>query len=223
MTKRSPTRSQAGRSKAKKSAPRRLAARAIGNRNTNGRRVGRRWLVACEGACTEPYYFRAFGPHVALISNAGNTVSVVEALLAHPHFATVNERWAVFDRDSFDTARFTRAFDLARANGINIAWSNQAFELWYILHYDFVDTYHHRDEYRRLLTERLGHRYQKNDPGMFNRLLPMVDTAIRNAQRLQQFHGVPPHGTTHPINARPCTTVDQLVARLLAEMRRRKK
>jgi hypothetical protein len=37
--------------------------------------------------------------------------------------------WVVFDKDDFD---IQPAISLAISNGIRIAWSNEAFELWFI-------------------------------------------------------------------------------------------
>jgi hypothetical protein len=50
-----------------------------------------------------------------------------------------SEVWCVFDRDSFPLENYARAFQLAESNKIKLAWANEAFELWYLLHYCYLD------------------------------------------------------------------------------------
>ena len=55
--------------------------------------------------------------------------------------------WCVFDRDkNIDEAQnersnieFDEAIALARRRGIKVAWSNDAFELWVLLHFEAVE------------------------------------------------------------------------------------
>lgn len=56
----------------------------------------------------------------------------------------VDEVWAVFDKDDLDVEnknaeRFEEAFRIAEANDIKVAYSNECFELWLLLHYMDVD------------------------------------------------------------------------------------
>jgi len=85
---------------------------------------------------------------------------------------------------SFPADHFNRGLALAQHEGIRVAYSNQAFELWYLLHFDFfnaaVDRIHYHEKLRRLL----GHPYQKNSLTMYEELQARQHTAIRNAQRL---------------------------------------
>jgi hypothetical protein len=46
--------------------------------------------------------------------------------------------WCVFDRDSFPESNYARAFDLARTHRFHVAWSNETFELWYLLHFNYI-------------------------------------------------------------------------------------
>lgn len=65
--------------------------------------------------------------------------------------------WCVFDRDNFPAQNFNNAFEIARHNDINIAYSNEAFELWYFLHFDYCDSAMSRDQYQEKLSDLLGH------------------------------------------------------------------
>ncbi len=45
--------------------------------------------------------------------------------------------WCVFDKDSFSDDNFNQAKKLAENNNIRPAYSNEAFELWYLLHFGY--------------------------------------------------------------------------------------
>jgi hypothetical protein len=66
-----------------------------------------------------------------------NTDSLVENAIARKKEAAgrgqpFNQIWCVFDRDNFSAQKFNRAFDLANNQDISVAWSNEAFEIWYL-------------------------------------------------------------------------------------------
>ena len=44
--------------------------------------------------------------------------------------------WCVFDKDDFNDIDFNNAIEIANANNFGVAYSNQAFEYWLILHFD---------------------------------------------------------------------------------------
>lgn len=103
--------------------------------------------------------------------------------------------WAVFDRDSFKANSFNSAILKANANNISCAWSNEAFELWYLLHFHNRITAMTRDEYKKSIEDavntKLGKRknafqYKKNDNEMYSLLskLGSQDFAINWAKEL---------------------------------------
>jgi hypothetical protein len=108
-------------------------------------------LVVCEGENTEPSYFRQFRLASATIKAVGegyNTVSLVnraEQLAAEGNFEQV---WCVFDKDDFPDNDFNNAIAMAAGKGFHAAYSNQAFEYWFILHFeDHQGGGMHRSEY----------------------------------------------------------------------------
>ncbi len=44
--------------------------------------------------------------------------------------------WCVFDRDDLLPRQISEALHYAQQGAIRVAFSNQAFELWYLLHFD---------------------------------------------------------------------------------------
>jgi len=180
-----------------------------------------RFLIVCEGKKTEKNYFDQFKANVKVhgieVEGLGaNTLSVVDAALARVQQDRdagkdeYDQVWCVFDRDSFAAERFNAAIKKAQQYGFHVAYSNEAFELWYWLHFDYQDTGVSRADYEAKLTKRLGLPYRKNDLKMYDRLLTRQPDAIRNAQTLLDSYG-PAH---NPEKDNPCTTVHLLVQEL---------
>lgn len=101
-------------------------------------------LIVCEGQNTEPSYFNQFRLSSATIKSVGegyNTVSLVNRAMKLAEEATYDQVWCVFDADPkpgnpTQAPNFNAAIPLAESKGYGVAYSNQAFEYWFILHFD---------------------------------------------------------------------------------------
>jgi hypothetical protein len=101
-------------------------------------------LIVCEGENTEPSYFRQFKLSTATIKPVGegyNTISLVKRAIDLANENSYDQVWCVFDADPKpdnpnQAKNFNDAIKLANKNGFGIAYSNQAFEYWLILHLD---------------------------------------------------------------------------------------
>ncbi|MBK7334993.1 MAG: RloB domain-containing protein [Saprospirales bacterium] len=71
--------------------------------------------------------------------------------------------WAVFDKDSFSAQNFNAAIFKARdcVPEIRCAWSNEAFELWYLLHFEFYHAAISRDLYKEKLEQAISKKMGK--------------------------------------------------------------
>lgn len=182
-------------------------------RRINFRDTRKRFLIVCEGEKTEPNYFRKFRVPSLVIDVFGegyNTDSLVKITIKKKKEDSYDEVWCVFDRDSFPAQNFNNALILAQNNNISVAYSNEAFELWYILHFYYHDSATSRKEYEKILTQRLGFEYKKNNPDLYDYLLSRQSDAIRNAEKLLNNY-YPNHS---PLKDNPCTTVHLLVQKL---------
>ena len=82
----------------------------------------------------------------------------------------VDKLWVVFDRDSFVANDFNNAITRCAQNTpvVGCAWSNEAFELWYLLHFHYYNNAISRKDYQDLIEQNLqpflgaDYRYQKN-------------------------------------------------------------
>lgn len=196
--------------------PRRAHLRAR-NQRTFERRVDtrilrERFLIVCEGEKTEPNYFRSFRVPKAVIAIRGigaNTVSLVQEAVRLMNQEEYDQVWCVFDRNSFPAKNFNAALTLADTNRIKVAYSNEAFELWYLLHFHYYQTAITRASYIERLDDLLGFKYEKNSEVIYEVLESRQQAAIRNAERL--LNEYPEFA---PERNNPSTTVHQLVTEL---------
>lgn len=206
----------------------RKSASARRRRSEDNRPVEVRFLIVCEGEKTEPNYFRALinnhnkkGSTVrtANIEGAGRgTCSLVREAqemqqeLERKNAMTFDSSWVVFDKDDFSD--FDQAIRNAEKAGFKSAWSNESFELWYYLHFHYLDAAISREDYIKklegFLSERIGgtFSYQKNDPQMYDLLQRYgnEERAKKWACDLQKMHCEKPYSEKCP-----CTTVNELV------------
>lgn len=115
------------------------------------------FLIVCEDGQTEPYYFSRFGPEIPpetlYLRPVGAGLDplgvVARATLERDQLAaefnrTVDETWVVFDKDDADKEpgkikRFHEALRQADEQKFKLAFSNEVFELWLLLHLTDVD------------------------------------------------------------------------------------
>lgn len=198
------------------------------------------FLICCEDQKTERYYFESlaalFPEHTVYLRTVGtgkSTIGVVEQCiierykLAEEANKTVDESWAVFDKDDADRVpanakRFNDAFIKAEAENISVAYSNEVFELWLLLHFEDVDST--TPIARANVYERLGEAikafpshntftYVHGNTSILTAVseIGSEDVAITQAERILLEHNT---RRTRPIDANPSTTVHILVRRL---------
>jgi hypothetical protein len=109
------------------------------------------FLLVCEGENTEPGYFAGFpvpSKTILIEGGRGSKTSLVDyaiELREDPKYAD-REIWCIFDFDvkpdeaATQLEDFNRAILKAEKNGLKTAWSNDAFELWFVLHYQLLDS-----------------------------------------------------------------------------------
>ncbi|BAZ13095.1 abortive phage resistance protein [Calothrix sp. NIES-4071] len=188
------------------------SSRGYSERKVDIRDVKQRFLIVCEGEKTEPNYFRSFRVPKVVIDvqglgeNPSRLVQSAEELKSQDDYDQV---WCVFDRDSWTEQDFNNAIKNAKSLNFGVAYSNEAFELWYILHFEFLNTGIPRSDYQKKLGSLLGHKYQKNSETIYDELLSRQSTAIKNAENLlkqYEFH--------NPAKDNPSTAVHILVEEL---------
>ncbi|GAL94136.1 MAG: RloB domain-containing protein [Microcystis wesenbergii TW10] len=205
------------------------------NRNTSDylrrqiktRETRKRFLIVCEGEKTEVNYFKAFtvpkkiefmvkGEGKNSLSLVNKAIKMIDNLKKDDSFDQI---WCVFDKDNCSKEQFNQAEGLAKQKNIKIAYSNEAFEIWFILHFQYLDIATSRSEYLTILTKQMQkygllnkkEKYAKNREDMYEKLKPYQRTAITNAAKLIQDRD---EAKKHPFDANPSTTVQELVQEL---------
>lgn len=190
------------------------------SRRQGVREIKQSFLIVCEGEKTEPDYFKAFRMTAATIKAVGqamNTMTLVNKAISireadQKRKRVYNQCWVVFDKDDFPAKDFNQAIQLAEKNGFRVAYSNQAFEYWFLLHYNLYTGAIHRNQYKDMLTRLTGMPYSKSEgygAVMYNLLLSRQQQAISNAETVlaEISHG-------NPAEEESSTTVQRLVLEL---------
>ena len=196
-------------------------------RQTKTRETRKKFLIVCEGEKTEVNYFKAFTvPKKIAVTVKGegkNSLSLVEKAIKIidnlKQDDSFDQIWCVFDKDNCSKEQFNQAERLAKENNIKIAYSNEAFEIWFILHFQYLDIATSRSKYPKILTTQMKkygllneqEKYEKNREDMYEKLKPYQTTAITNAAKLIQDRD---EAKKHPFDANPSTTVQELVQEL---------
>jgi len=206
-------------------------------RQVDIRPIRRRFLIVSEGTETEPIYFEAFRKrlpsgviHVELCGTGRSTISLVKVISdirakkEKDLDCTFDEVWAVFDKDSFKREDFDNAIHSCESHKYGAAWSNECFEIWYLLHFNDRQTGLGRDGIYAKLEEELdvsnyrdlkGSQGQKihEDMASHNNL----GTAVKRAKRLYKEMNPAGKKPLVPFSQQnPCTAVFKLVEKLLA-------
>lgn len=198
------------------------------------RALNKLFLIICEGLNTEPEYFKGFpvvSKEVVMIEGGKNTkTKLVEYALQvkkeKESRGETRETWCVFDfdvkPDEADTQPkdFNNAITMAIANGMKVAWSNDSFELWFLLHYEELTAALTRHEYYPILKNKwkvagskemkerkfCQNHYERHN----NRAGASQTLAIRRARKLHVAYG----NSEDYARQTPCTTVYLLVEEL---------
>jgi hypothetical protein len=136
----------------------------------DSRQVNRTILIVTEGQ-TEKLYFESF-PVLTLTVEAINLKGQSKLKLIESTQSIIensdkeyDEIWCVFDMDIKMGEKELSDFDNSILKGqeldFKIAYSNDSFELWFYLHFQFTDQRNHRDFYYQFLSKVWSMNYKK--------------------------------------------------------------
>lgn len=181
--------------------------------------------IFCNSLETEVNYFKSFKLEIEKAKISDIAIEVVPTQnkggkdpISAVRFAIKNREdatsvWVVFDKDEYS---INEAIKEAEANDIEVAWSNECFELWFILHFNNVVTSMDRKQcltkIKTLFREKLKKEYEKNGLNYYECLKDKIKMAITFAKRQ---HQILQSERRNPDNSNPCTTVYKLVEYLL--------
>lgn len=195
----------------------------------NTRNERKKYLIVCEGERTEPNYFTTLKKNlpkglvdIDIEGTGANTLSLVDIAIRLKHEQAERAKrsiiqrpydhvWVVFDKDDFPDVNFNNAIFKARSNKIKVAYTNEAFELWYLLHFEFHNTAISRHQYYPLLTRYIGREYAKNAEDMYDLLAEIGN----EAQAIKWASVLLKRSNLHnPAASNPSTKVHRLIEEL---------
>ncbi len=194
------------------------------SRNTKKQRVEqKKVLIALEDTKSSKYYFekliqdKNLSGDVIFAKHIGtDPSSVVQAIVSHIN-ATKNayeKKWVVIDKDDYTKAQINGAIQRSKDLGICVAISNEAYELWILLHFMPVTAHMNRVDLNRKLEmifkDMFGKPYSKASQDIYSLIVGLQCDAISNAQNLVDSH-IRDDGRIIPFSHNPLTTVYQLV------------
>jgi hypothetical protein len=140
----------------------------------------KRILIVCEGQ-TEKEYFQSFDVislNVVCENTKGRTKRQLIEFCSKTiekyksNGITFDEVWCVFDMDvkrgQDEYADFDNAIDSATSKKYKVAYSNDAFELWFYLHFNFTNQPNHRTFYYAQLSQYFDYNYEKMGKNLDN-------------------------------------------------------
>ena len=198
------------------------------------------FLIICEDEKTEPLYFENFRAkfpnntlYLETVGTGKDPKGVVSQAITERNNLEliakkeVDEVWVVFDKDDADENEtkinnFNEAFKIAKKEKFEVAYSNEVFELWLLLHLRDIEGNQpipRNDIYELLSTQiqktpkysNYNYEHRKPNPKTIEIIFEIgdVNLAIERAIRLlDKQKGI------IPINANPSTKVHLLVQQL---------
>lgn len=188
-------------------------------------------LIFCDGENTEPSYFEQFkrpNLNIEIVGGEYNTLSLVNKAEKNSKNRKGIQVWCVFDKDDFPAKNFNNAIIKAESLGFGVAYSNQAFEYWLLLHFeDHWGGAMHRKECLKKLQEYFkifGLMYDKDSKTITKEMFLVLqgidretnikrqDLAIKRAKRNLDIHI---KDSKTAAEAESSTTVFKLVEELI--------
>ena len=218
-------------------------------RRVNDRKTVPDIIIACEDSVSSPTYFRLIVANLIeqkIITQDSfviakhehtNPTGVLVDLKKYEDengktYKDFDHKWIVIDRDmervnsgGHSKEDFNNALKNAKSKksnfNIEVAYANDSFELWYLLHFEYRNSAISRDEILKQVIKRLKakepHKFaqlnqqnikQANYTKMiFDTLMPLQDVAIQNAKKLLESYG----SIHKPESDNPSTRVHLLV------------
>ncbi|WP_026838889.1 RloB family protein [Gillisia sp. JM1] len=154
-------------------------------------------LIVGEGQ-TEKLYFESF-PVLALTVEAidlkgQSKLKLIESTqsIIENSKTKYDEVWCVFDMDykqgEKEFADFDNAIKKGKSLGYKIAYSNDAFELWFYLHYNYTEQQNHRTYYYKSLGEKWDLNYEKD--GKAYKFCQSIYSRIENDKEASQAKAI---------------------------------
>ena len=181
-------------------------------------------LIALEDTKSSKFYIqtllkdKSIVPHIVFAKHIGtdpkSVLNAIEKFEKENPKIKYDKAWLVIDKDSFSKDNFKGTIETARQKDICVAYSNECYELWLLLHFKNVTAYKTRDEIRKELNiefqNNFGYKYDKAEKRVYGMLIDRQEDAIKRAQKLIE-NLLKLNGKLDPYNDNPSTKMHLLV------------
>lgn len=180
-------------------------------------------FLYCDGQ-TEEDYFRHLGIRNPKIMRC-NIDGYIEKAIDDKKKRVENEEdwdeyWIVCDKDDVSDEIFDNSIKKAEENKIHVAYSNEAFECWLLLHFQYFETAFNRKDYPSKINTNLKNKQIKSEfpanksinKELFDSIFLFLDTAKANTKKLHEkwFN----ENINRPSKQNPNTTIIKLIEKL---------
>jgi len=158
-------------------------------------------LLALEDTKSSRYYFeklirdKELLGKVIIAKNIGtNPNKVIDALLKYEKDNNINvpQKWIIIDKDDYSKEEINGAIKRAKDLGICVAFSNEAYEVWVLLHFKYTTSYLDRFDLKKELNgifeNRFNIEYEKGADNIYELTVAYQKEAIKNAKKLIKHH-----------------------------------
>jgi hypothetical protein len=181
-------------------------------------------LIALEDTKSSRFYIKdllkdkGIIPHIVFAKHIGTDPrSVLKAIeqfeKENPHIK-YDKAWLIIDKDSFSKDNFKGTLETARQKDICVAYSNECYELWLLLHFKDVTSYKTREDIRKELNEEFQKnfnlKYEKSEKHVYGMLIDRQEKAIQRAKTLIE-NILKIDGKLDPYNNNPSTKIYLLI------------
>lgn len=178
-------------------------------------------LIACEDTKSAKTYLKKLAKDYGVLADVifakhtgTDPMSVYMDIANHIKLNSdvkYESKWIVIDRDSWPLDKFKGAISAAKSKGVYVAYSNEAYELWLLLHYKKQTASINRNRLKSELSKKdYLPDYEKGDELVYEKTIQYQDDAIKNAQELLRQH-MHNNGAISPDSNNPSTTFHCLV------------
>lgn len=181
-------------------------------------------IISLEDTKSSKFYFekllvdKKLIGQVVIVKNIGqDPKNVLNAVIDHKQKnqkISYEKSWAIFDRDDWSSEQINGTIQRARELDICIAISNEAYELWVLLHFELLTRTTSREELNQKLNNHFKtyfrQEYSKSAQDVYGLIIGFQDQAIANAKNLVKRH-IRDFGELDPEAQNPLTLVFQLV------------
>jgi hypothetical protein len=181
-------------------------------------------LIALEDTKSSKFYIqtllkdKSIAPHIVFAKHIGtdprSVLNAIKRFEKENPEIKYDKAWLVIDRDSFSKENFKGTIETARQKEICVAYSNECYELWLLLHFKDVNSHKTREEIKKELNsefqKNFGLKYDKSEKHVYGMLIDRQEEAIKRANKLIE-NLLKLNGKLNPYNDNPSTKIHLLV------------